>query len=157
MATTDLPKASMAFVVDQTRHCIQLERRLAATPAQVFKAWTLPEEVTCWWDPTGQPLVICEIDLRPGGTFKFVARAHPEMPFTGIYGEIVPPERLTFETMGAKGELRISQDGDGARLSVEIQCRSSEHLRQFLQAGIDEGTSRTLDNLVAYIDTGVLR
>lgn len=154
MSTATPPKADTALVVDQTRHAIRLERRLPATPAQVFKAWTTAEEVRCWWDPTGDPLVTCEIDLRPGGAFKFVPRAHPDMPFTGVYGEIAPPERLTFEAMGAFGEVRIAQDGDGARLLVEIRCRSADHLRQFLQAGIDEGTSRTLDNLVVYLDKG---
>ena len=147
----DQTTASATLVVDQVAHTIQLERRLAASPAEVFEAWTVPEQVACWWDPTGQPLTICEIDLRPGGAFKFVAKGHSDMPFAGVYQDIDPPGRLTFEAMGAAGRVLLAADGDATRLSVEIQCRSAEHLKQFMQAGVHEGTSRTLDNLVAYV------
>ena len=142
------------LVIDRTAHCIRLERRFSASPAQVFEAWTKPEHVACWWDPAGQPLATCEIDLRPGGTFTFVPKSRPDMPFAGTYLEIVPSERLTFEAFGAIGRVLVDENGENTRLSVEIQCRSAEHLQQFLRSGIDEGTSRTLDNLVTYIGTG---
>jgi hypothetical protein len=77
------------------------------------------------------------------------------MPFAGTYLEIVPFERLTFEAFGAIGRVLVDEDGEDTRLSVEIQCRSAEHLQQFLQLGVDEGTSRTLDNLVTYIGAGM--
>ena len=35
-------------------------------------------------------------------------------------------------------------------MAVEIECRSAEHLDQYLEMGIDVGTAQTLDNLVAY-------
>jgi hypothetical protein len=35
-------------------------------------------------------------------------------------------------------------------MTVEIECRSAEHLDQYLQTGVDVGTSQTLDNLVAH-------
>ena len=150
MLTAD-PKEGATLVVDQATHTIRLERRLAAPPAQVFEAWTQPEQVACWWDPAGQPLAACEIDLRPGGAFKFVPKGHPDLAFAGVYQEIAPPGRLTFEAMGALGRVLLVADGDATRLTVEIQCRSAEHLQQFMQAGVHEGTSLTLDNLVAYV------
>jgi uncharacterized protein YndB with AHSA1/START domain len=142
------------LVIDHTAHCIRLERSFNASPSQVFEAWTKPEHVTCWWDPAGQPLATCEIDLRPGGTFTFVPKGRPEMSFAGTYLEIVPCKRLTFEALGAIGRVLVGEEGENVRLSVEIQCRSAEHLQQFLKSGIDEGTSRTLDNLVIHIGTG---
>ena len=151
MLTAENPKGDTSLVVDFTTHSIRLERRLDASPAQVFEAWTVPEHAAAWWDPTGQRLAICEIDLRPGGTFKFVPKGHPDRPFAGVYRDIDPPAGLSFEAMGAIGRVRIVKDGDAARLSVEIQCSSGEHLQQFLKAGVDEGTSRTLDNLVGYV------
>jgi uncharacterized protein YndB with AHSA1/START domain len=122
---------------------------LDASPAQVFAAWTKPDQVSSWWDPTGQALVACEIDLRPGGAFKFVPRDHPA--FTGTYTEIVPNERLAFEALGAVGRVAIVPAAGGSKLSVEIQCRSAEHLQQFLALGVHEGTARTLDNLAIQI------
>ena len=153
MPIADLPKGHANLVVDATTNSIRLERRLAASPRKVFEAWTTPENVACWWDPSGEKLALCEIDLRPGGAFKFVPRAHPDMPFAGVYREIEPPRRLLFEAMGAIGRVLIDGDGNATRLRVEIQCASPEHLQQFLQVGVGEGTSRTLDNLVAYLGT----
>jgi uncharacterized protein YndB with AHSA1/START domain len=39
---------------------------------------------------------VCEVDLRPGGTWHFVWRRADgsEMEMTGTYREIVPPERV---------------------------------------------------------------
>lgn len=139
------------LVIDRTAHRIRLERPLDALPAQVFEAWTKPEHVACWWDPAGQPLAVCEIDLRQGGAFTFVAKDRPDMAFAGTYLEIVPSERLIFEALGATGRVLLDKDGGKTRLTVEIQCRSAEHLEQFLRSGVDEGTARTLDNLVTHI------
>lgn len=155
MLTVDNPERNASLVIDQVSHCIRLERRFTAPPDQVFEAWTRPEHVACWWDPAGERLAICEIDLRPGGAFKFVPRAQPDMPFAGVYQDINPPQGLTFEAMGAIGRVLLDGDDDGTRLLVEIKCRSDEHLQQFLRAGVDEGTSRTLDNLVAYLGVQV--
>jgi uncharacterized protein YndB with AHSA1/START domain len=138
--------------IDRTTHIIRLERMFDASPAQVFEAWTKPEHVACWWDPSGQPLAVCEIDLRQGGAFTFVPKGHPDMSFAGTYLEIVPFERLVFEALGAVGRVLLKEDGGRTRLTVEIQCRSAEHLQRFLQSGVDKGTSRTLDNLVSYLD-----
>lgn len=140
-----------SLAIDRIAHCIRLVRRLDAAPAEIFEAWTQPEQVSCWWDPAGLKLAVCAIDLRPGGAFTFVAQGRPDMPFAGIYRDIVPVERLTFEAMGALGRVLIAEDGASTRLTVEIQCRSAEHLDQFLQMGVDQGTAHTLDNLAAYI------
>lgn len=139
------------FSIDQDAHTIRLERRFAAPRAAVFDAWTKPEQVTCWWDPAGVPLAACEIDLRVGGSFAFVSRSHPGMPFSGVYREIVAPERLVFDALGALGRVLLQEAVGGTHLVVEIVCPSKEHFEQFLKMGVHEGTSRTLDNLVAYV------
>ena len=95
--------------------------------------------------------MVCEVDLRPGGAFRFVARSHPEMPFTGIYQEIDPPGRLVFEALNSTGRVLFTSSGGKTRMTVEISCRTGEQLEQFLEMGVDAGTSQTLDNLVAYI------
>ena len=136
--------------IDRGTYTIRLTRVFDASRVQIFDAWTKPEQVTCWWDAAGAPLTACEIDLRPGGAFKFVTRSHPEMPFAGIYREIAPPDRLVFEAMGATGRVVLQAIADQTRMTVEIECRSADHLDQFLKMGVDVGTSETLDNLVTY-------
>jgi uncharacterized protein YndB with AHSA1/START domain len=142
------PKTS--HEIDRATHTIRMTRVFDASRAQVFEAWTKPEQVTCWWDAASAPLTVCEIDLRPGGAFKFVTQSHPEMPFAGIYREITPPDRLVFEAMGATGRVVLQSIANKTRMTVEIECRSADHLDQFLKMGVDVGTSETLDNLVTY-------
>ena len=60
------------LVIDRASHTIRLTRDVDATPAEIFAAWTSPEHVSAWWDPAGEPLAECVIDLTPGGAFKFV-------------------------------------------------------------------------------------
>jgi uncharacterized protein YndB with AHSA1/START domain len=143
--------APTGFTIDERTHTIGFERRFAAGRDQVFAAWTEPRHVSSWWDPTGEPLARCEIDLRVGGCFTFVNRAHPAMPFSGVYREIAPPERLVFEAMGAEGRVTLAEGEGRTLMTVEIACDSAEHLEQFVKMGVAAGTSQTLDNLVAYL------
>jgi uncharacterized protein YndB with AHSA1/START domain len=143
--------AETKVVVDRNTNTIVLRRTFAASPADVFDAWTQPEQVACWWDPAGSRLAECEIDLRPGGAFKFVSKGHPEFPFSGIYREIVAPERLVFEALGSTGKVMLENVDGETLLTVTIACRSAAQLDQFLKMGVDAGTAQTLDNLVAYL------
>jgi len=136
--------------IDRKALTIRLTRMFDATRAEIFEAWTRPEHVTCWWDAAGERLTTCEIDLRPGGAFKFVAKGHPDMPFAGVYREIAPPGRLVFEAMGATGRVCLQEAAGKTRMIVEIECPSAELFEQFLKMGVDVGTAQTLDNLVAY-------
>jgi uncharacterized protein YndB with AHSA1/START domain len=138
------------LVIDRQSHTIRLTRNFDAPRAEIFEAWTNPEHVACWWNPAGEPLAACEIDLRPGGAFKFVTKDHPDMPFAGTYREIAPPSRLIFEALGATGRVTLEEVAGRTQMAVEIECRSAEQLDQYLRMGVDVGTGQTLDNLVAY-------
>jgi uncharacterized protein YndB with AHSA1/START domain len=139
-------------VVDRDAHTIILTRVLAAPREQVFEAWTRAEHVTCWWDPTGEKLAECEIDLRPGGAFRFVDQHSPgARQFAGVYREITPPRHLIFEAMGAIGRVILDETGGKTLLTVRIECGSAEQLEQYLKMGIGDGTAKTLDNLVVYV------
>jgi uncharacterized protein YndB with AHSA1/START domain len=152
------PIANPTVEIDRKTHTSTMTRVFAAPCEQIFEAWTRPEHVRYWWDPSGGPLAECEIDLRPGGAFKFVSR-HPDgmHSFAGVYREIAPPSRLVFEAMGAIGRVILDETDGKTRLTVRIECRSAEHLKQYLEMGVDAGTATTLDNLVAYVGAGLPR
>jgi uncharacterized protein YndB with AHSA1/START domain len=150
VATKVLPETKA--VIDRETNSIMLRRTFDASREEIFAAWTQPEHVACWWDAAGMPLVECEIDLRPGGAFKFVNRDHADFPFTGIYREITPPQQLVFEAMGSIGKVLLESVGGNTLLTVTIKCGSAAQLDQFLKMGIDVGTAQTLDNLVAHVD-----
>ena len=73
-------------------------RVLNAPRNRVFKAWTDPKHVAPWWGPHGFTNPVCELDARPGGAIRIHMRG-PDgtvYPMTGVYQEIVEPERLVF-------------------------------------------------------------
>lgn len=147
-AETSLPTD---FEIDRANHSLRFGREMAAPPELVYQAWTTPEELSCWWDAGGHPLIECEMDVRPGGHFRFLAPSHMHMAFTGTYIEVSPPERLVFTAMDATGRVTFEPTPRGTRMTVEIICQSAEHLEEYLRRGVHQGTSRTCDNLVAYI------
>ena len=146
--------AGTEIVIDRDTHAIVLTRTLAAPREQVFEAWTRPEHVRCWWDPAGYPLAECEIDLRAGGAFRFVNRhSSGTHEFAGVYREITPPKQLIFEALGAIGCVLFEEMGGKTLITVRIDCGSAAHLEQYLKMRVHDGTAKTLDNLVAYLDT----
>jgi uncharacterized protein YndB with AHSA1/START domain len=38
----------------------------------VFKAWTDPKHIARWWGPNGFTTTIHEMDVRPGGAWRFI-------------------------------------------------------------------------------------
>ena len=140
---------------------IVITRTFDAPRALVFEAWTRAEHVARWWDPSGVPLAVCEIDLRPGGAFRWVNRA-PDggegHSFTGTYREIAPPERLVF-TVGMflsssdepPGSLVFTEEGQKTKLTLTIVCKTKMDRDALLEMRVDVGTAQTLENLAAYL------
>src|SRR5258708_12730022 len=86
-------------IMTPTEREIVITRIFDAPRAVVFEAWTNAEHAAHWWDPSGLPLAVCEIDLRPNGAFRWGRRAphgREAHTFTGIYLEIVPPQKHAF-------------------------------------------------------------
>ncbi|MEU7896030.1 SRPBCC family protein [Nonomuraea sp. NPDC049152] len=84
------------MVTTPTEREIVLTRVFDAPRRLVFDAWTKPELLRRWFGPHGYELVVCEVDLRVGGTWRYVLRRPDgtEMHLHGVYREIVAPERL---------------------------------------------------------------
>lgn len=146
----------MQAKIDEETFTIAFERRLAAPREDVFDAWTRPELLAEWWDPTGARLVACDVDLRPGGAFSFVTHGHAP-PFTGTYVEIDRPGRLVFDALGSRGTVVLETVGAGTHMRVTIHCATRQHLEHFVQLGVAPNTDRTLDNLVRFVDARARR
>lgn len=150
------PPTSIGLVIITTSgdRQIVITRLFDAPRALVFEAWTKAEHVAHWWDPSGVPLAVCEIDLRPNGAFRWVNRA-PDggegHAFTGNYREIVPPERLVFAGLAGIATLVFTEDGKKTKLTMTIECATSKDRDALLQMRVDAGTAQTLENLAAYL------
>jgi uncharacterized protein YndB with AHSA1/START domain len=92
------------FLHEQADREYVITRVFKAPRNRVWKAWTDQAELKKWWGPKQFSNPVCEIDLRPGGSFHIVMRSPEGMdapfkgpldfPFRGTYQEIVPLERL---------------------------------------------------------------
>jgi uncharacterized protein YndB with AHSA1/START domain len=157
-ASTGLPVNMSAAITLPSDREIRLVRQFHAPRHLVFEAWTQPEHVKHWWDPSGRPLATCEIDLRPGGTFRFV-NSTPQGPghaFTGTYREITQPSRLVFASpapggVETLGTLEFEERAGHTTLTLTMTAPSRKARDAMLEMRIDAGTSRTLDNLRQYL------
>ncbi|MBS1911348.1 MAG: SRPBCC family protein [Bacteroidetes bacterium] len=77
---------------------IVMTRTFNAPARLVFEACTRAEHMRQWWAPACVTMLVCEMDARPGGTYRLVTRGPDgnEYPFTGVYREVVPSERLVY-------------------------------------------------------------
>jgi len=90
-------------------------KRIFGAPREfVLKAWTEPECLMRWWGPKYFTAPICKIDLRVGGKYLFCMRSPEGQDFwsTGVYREIVEPERIVYTGSFAdeKGNLVPASD-----------------------------------------------
>src|SRR5262249_24156444 len=86
-----------------SHHGIALTRAFAAPRRVVIEAYTKPELLKRWLGVFGGwELAVCEIDLRVGGSFRYVWRGKGrDMSMSGVYHDILVPERLvTSEKFG---------------------------------------------------------
>ena len=90
----------------QTGSALVITRTYDAPRELVWKAWTDPEQLKRWWGPRVFSTPSFTVDLRPGGAFHYSMRSPDGTEFRGkgVYREIVPPERLVYDTMFADAE-----------------------------------------------------
>lgn len=87
-----------------------LTRNFNAPRDLAFKMWTDPQHVAQWWGPHGFTTRILEMDVRPGGAWRYAMRGPDgnDYPFDGVYVEVVEPERLVFDgTIHGSPERRV--------------------------------------------------
>ena len=115
---------------------IVITRTFNASARIVFEAWTKAELMRRWWVPksSGLTLLSCEMDVRTGGSYRFVFAAAPEpMAFFGRYLEVSPHSRLvwTNDESGDAGQLStltLEEHGDTTRIVLLEVYPSAEAL-----------------------------
>ena len=136
---------------------IVLTRRFDAPRSLVFEAMTKPEHVKRWWGSLDErySMPICEIDLRPGGSWRFVGRGpQGEYTFYGVYREITPPERLVFtEIFAPYPDVEsvvtsvFTEENGKTRLTVTALYPSKDVRDSVLATGMTRGAGISYDQL----------
>lgn len=136
---------------------IRLTRLFDAPRQLVFDAMTQPRHIKRWWGclGTGYSVPVCEMDLRPGGRWRFVNR-HPkgEAAFHGEIRELAPPERMVFteifEDFPDVESVVTSQlldEGDKTRLIVTVRYPSKDVRDMVIASGMAKGAGISYDRL----------
>ncbi len=99
-----------------------VERVFDATRELVWRAWTEPEHFKRWYGPQGFTLPTCEIDFRVGGRHLFGMRSPDGQEYwtTGVYREIVPPERFVYTDTMADAEGNVVAMGDDGPMETIV-------------------------------------
>jgi uncharacterized protein YndB with AHSA1/START domain len=129
---------------------IVITRVLNAPRKLVFDAWTKPELVRRWLlGPPGWSFLVCEIDLKVGGAYRFVWRMQngTEMGMGGIYREIVPPERIVNTQLFDQDWTRGVTTTTNTVLYTSKEARDGA-LSTRMAEGMEAGYAR-LDELLA--------
>src|SRR5712692_7060567 len=135
---------------------ILITREFNAPRDLVFKAMTDPNLIPRWWGPRENKATVDKMDVRPGGSHRFVKR-HPDgrqSGFRGEYREGVPPERIvqTFEWEPMAGHISVEtatfteQEGR-TLLTVRSLFSSKEDRDGMVQSGMEKGLRETHDRL----------
>jgi uncharacterized protein YndB with AHSA1/START domain len=151
--TTHSGKATVTLPADDQ---ILITREFDAPKHLVYKAWTTPELVKRWWSGHRGEVTLAEIDLRVGGTWRYVMIAHGELEvgFHGEYREIVPNERIVstevYEGMpGAEAldTLTFTEADGRTTLTILVQHASREHRDGHVNSGMEGGMQEAMDRL----------
>ena len=148
-------RSAVEIVAEPGKPTIVMTRVFDAPRRLVFEVLTKPEHLERWWGPRGLTLVVCEVDLRVGGAYRFVQRAPDgqEFAFRGVYREVSPPERLVstfvFEPM-PEHEALITvtlEERNGRTTLTETTLHGSVEARDAHFAAMEPGASESYERL----------
>ena len=144
---------------------IVMSRAFDAPRALVFEAWTRPEHVRHWWGLRSSTMLVCEAEVRPGGSWRYVTTASDgaEVPFTGVYQEVTPPERLVYTEVydvepfnsGDPAVNTVTFTEEGGRTLVTVTTvYPTKEVRDFvLGTGMEHGAAESYDRLAEHLKT----
>lgn len=158
MSTSDRSKA------ESSEREIVITRVFDAPRDRVWQAWTDPQHVERWWGPRGFTARVPELDLRPGGRWRYVMIGPDgtEYPVKGVFREVVPGERIVTSDEFDEGfQHPVATDlpsgivvtslfedlGGRTRLTLRIAHATPDDRRKHEDMGVIPGWSSSLDCL----------
>lgn len=137
---------------------IRLTRLFDAPRQLVFEAMTKPEHIKRWWGILGEgySVPVCEVDLRPGGAWRFANRTPKGelVVFYGVYREVSPPERLVFTEIYEPypdGESVVTavltEENGKTRFTMTASYPTPDVRDMVLKSGMEYGAAISYDRL----------
>jgi uncharacterized protein YndB with AHSA1/START domain len=141
-------------------HTLTFERRVNASPDQVFSAYANLETRMEWGAPSpNTALIYDESNFSQGGSDRFRCgpKDNPNIHGTTIYLQITENYRIvSTETITVDGKqlcaslttLELMPEGEATRLKITTQLAS--FIGEAMLKGHEQGTNASLDNLVRH-------
>jgi uncharacterized protein YndB with AHSA1/START domain len=158
MSVSSAANSDTFKVSTPTDRAIVLTRLFDAPRRLVFEAMSKPEHIKRWWGRLGEgySVPVCEVDLRPGGKWRFVNRTPTgeNAEFYGVYREIAPPERCVYTEIFADYPdtesvvtAVLTEENGKTRLTVTAEYPSKEVRDMVLSTGMEKGAAISYDRL----------
>ncbi len=131
----------------QTQRAIVITRVFDAPRQLVWKAWTEPRHFARWYGPKGFTTPVCRIDLRVGGKYLNCMRSPEGQDFwtTGVFREIVAPERLVMTASRADKDGNVDADWPvETQISVTFEEDDGRTKVTLEHVGMPAGTGRDM-------------
>lgn len=162
MPTTSTP------IKPDSRLDLVIERTLDVPKDLVWRAWTEPELLKQWFVPAPWSLADCELDFRPGGTFRTVMRSPEgqEFPGAGCFLEVVPGEKIVWTSALTPGfrpaehsegalpftaVILLEAHGAGTKYTAIAMHADEAGCQKHAAMGFVEGWGATIDQLVTLV------
>ena len=135
---------------------ILITREFDAPRHLVWKAYTTPDLIARWWGGEHGKVTSVEVDLRVGGTWRYVLTANEgfEVAFHGEYREISEPERLVNTEIyeGAPEGVGVVTttltESDGRTTLTQLCEYGSPEVRDaVIDSGMESGMQESMDAL----------
>lgn len=159
MTRRELGDAATTVVAEGSE--LLIERVFAAPRELVWAAMTEPARMACWVGPHGTTTEVVELDLRPGGRWKWINRYEGgEVAFLGEFLEIDPPRRLVrtttpdMEPAGgppAVETITFEEVDGGTRVRWVAVFPSPDVLDFAISTGMTKGILEQFDRMAALL------
>jgi len=141
---------------------VVVTRVVNASRSLVFETFTDPRHIQQWMiGPEGWTMPVCEMDLRPGGAWRYVYRKADgsEMTLTGRCLEIAAPERfVATESWGPEwpesiNTLVLTEHAGQTTITMTLTYPSREARDAALKTGMKEGMDQGFARLDEMLKT----
>ena len=140
---------------------IVMTRVFDAPRQMVFDAFSKPELLKRWFGPRGWSLVVCDVDWRVGGGFRFVLRGPDgrDMGMRGVYKELAAPERSvhveSFDDFPGESVVTsvLTERAGKTTMTITVSYPTREIRDMMLKSGMEHGAAESYDKLAEMLAT----